>query len=652
MSGTLNLVDDHLVLDFPYDAAQVAEIKKVPGSKWDKINRVWRAPMSSLDEIRAFADKHRFHIDEEVLLFDLPKREFQPTVPSGLTVKGEFVYLTFPFDPVKVRLVKKIPSVTWDHKTKSWKAPVSSLQNAIDWAGQFDLDISDDVAAMAAAEKSRMEIMKEASRKTFAEVDVSRLRGEPFPYQKAGIGYALSALDNTFAPRKGVIFGDEPGLGKTVQSIGVVEALDAYPALVICPASLKLNWQKELNRWTPHRSVQVLAGKTRVPLEADVAIINYDILPAWVDAFRDYKAIILDESHYVKSQTAARTKAAIKLSKKVIAPDAARILLTGTPVTNRPSELATQLDVVNRLNEFGGYMGYYRTFCAAFKDRWGHWQISGSSNLDVLNDRLRAACYVRRTKTQVLPELPAVIHSPVVVDTSVAGLREYKKAEADIIEYVMTRAAEIAIELGASPKSAAVRAKLRAEANQHLVRISVLRKLAAKAKMASVHEWIDARIDAGQKVVVAAHHREVVDEIAQKYGNLKIQGGMSLDEVEANKKAFQELPLEDAPVMVLSIQAAKTGHTLTAAQDVLFVELPWSPADVDQTYGRCHRIGQRGSVTATYMLAEGTIDQKIFDLIEEKRLVVDAVTEGESGSATASIAQQILGLFTGGEGVL
>lgn len=223
-------------------------------------------------------------------------------------------------------------------------------------------------------------------------------------------------------------------------------------------------------------------------------------------------------------------------------------------------------------------------------------------------------------------------HNKVLVEGSEAGMKEYRKAQQDIVEYLMERARQIALELGESPGSAAVRARMKAERNEHLVRIGVLRKLAAKAKMGAVTEWIDARIEAGNKVVVAAHHREIVDDLASKYGNLKIQGGMDVADVELYKEMFQQRSASEAPVMVLSIQAAKTGHTLTASQDVLFVEMPWTPSDVDQTYSRCHRLGQKGSVTATYMLCQGTIDEKIYDVIEEKRNVVNAATEGKNTS--------------------
>jgi len=227
-------------------------------------------------------------------------------------------------------------------------------------------------------------------------------------------------------------------------------------------------------------------------------------------------------------------------------------------------------------------------------------------------------------------------------------MKEYNEAREDIIQYITKRAREIALELGKPIWSAAVQAKIKAESNEHLVRISVLRRLAAKAKMDSVYEWIDSKIATGDKVVVAAHHRDIVDAIAEHYCGLKIQGGMTVEDVEEAKAKFQAGDIDEAPVIVLSIQAAKTGHTLTAAQDVLFVELPWTPADVDQTYSRCHRIGQKGSVMSTYMLAAGTIDEEIFELIATKRSIVEAATEGVEGEMTMGTEQIVMNFLAEG----
>jgi hypothetical protein len=238
-----------------------------------------------------------------------------------------------------------------------------------------------------------------------------------------------------------------------------------------------------------------------------------------------------------------------------------------------------------------------------------------------------------------MKELPPVIHSPLLVPGTAAGLKEYAKAERDIVQYLVDRARAIAKELGLNHQSAAVRARFRAEASQHLVKISVLRRLAARAKMTAAVEWIEQHTEDGRQVVVAAHHRDIVDAVALKFGGLKIQGGMNVSEVEAAKAKFQE---DGAPVLVLSIQAAKSGHTLTAAQEILFLEQPWTPADLDQTTARLHRIGQTGSVTATYMLLSGTIDEQIYDLINGKRAVVNQATEGGSSDGSASTSDLVM----------
>jgi hypothetical protein len=436
----------------------------------------------------------------------------------------------------------------------------------------------------------------------------------------------------------------------TIQAIGTLEysskSADVYPAVIVCPPTLVLNWKAEWNRWLPHRRVEVVTNRKDFPIkgEYDVLVVGYSNISHWEKQLLGHKSYIYDESHYVKSPSAQRTKAAIKMAKTA-SKDGVVLCLTGTPVTNRPAEYASQLDVIGKLKEFGGLWGFYRRYCNAFQDSFGQWNISGHSHLDELNDRLRGTCYIRRTKSQVMSELPPVFHAPVLIEGTPAGMKEYEKAEKDIIKYITDRAREIALELGESPHSAAVIAKIKAESNEHLVKLSVLRRLAAKAKMPAVEEWVKERIENGNKVVIAAHHRDIVDELARKFGNLRIQGGMDVAEIEAQKKRFQEAPVEEAPVIVLSIQAAKTGHTLTAAQDILFVELPWTPADLDQTYSRLHRIGQKGSVTATYMMTNGTIDQEIYNLIEKKRSVVNAAVDGGEFAESFGAEQLILDLL-------
>ncbi len=632
-ASRLFLNDDHLVAQFPYDKPMVDVIKSVPGAKWDKLAKVWRLPMSSIEFAREFAETHRFEIDPQVLMFDLPA----PSNPAfGLRIDGDFIFMSFTYDPVKVKAVKQVPGVTWHAKTMAWRAPLSSLTESLIWAEKFGEAVPADMRELAERIKVEHDQSVEMSRSTEADLDVCGL--PLLPYQRAGVKYAAAA--------KRCFIADDMGLGKSLQAIATIEHVgDAYPALIICPPNLVLNWKKEYEKWLPHRTVSVITDRKAYPEEpTDVVVVGYSNIHHWEKRLTGFNSCVFDESHYAKSPGAQRTKAAVKIARRV--PASGLVLcLTGTPVTNRPAEYASQLDILGKLNTFGGLWGFYRRYCAAFRDRFGQWNISGHSNLDELNERLRGNCYIRRTKDQVLSDLPPVRHAPMFVTGSPGQMAEYQKAERDIVEYLVERAKQIAKELGVSPGSAAVSARMKAEANEHLVKLSVLRRLAAKAKMEAVHGFIESHTEAGLKVVVAAHHRDIVDEIANKYGGLKIQGGMLVDDVEEGKTRFQEEPCADAPVMVLSIQAAKTGHTLTASQDVLFVELPWTPADVDQTYSRCHRIGQKGSVTATYLLCEGTIDEYIYDLIERKRGVVNVATDGGDQTGSAS-TDELVSLFT------
>lgn len=614
----LFLQNDHLVLDFPYDAIQVAEIKKIENSAWDRVAQVWRVPVSSLEETREFAARHHFEIDPEVLMLTIQKK--RPA--KSVYISDGKLMLKFPYEKVIIKAVKQIPSITWSSTHKAWQAPLASVAEVIKWANSFDIHVDNEIYAHAGNVKEKLEQLKEASRSTDASITVEGLQGELLPYQRAGVRYASNA--------KRAFIADEMGLGKTIQAIATLEYVwDSYPAVVVCPPTLVLNWKAEYSRWLPHRKVATVTNRKDLPEKGsyDVLVVGYSNISYWEKYLAGHRSYVFDESHYCKTPSAARTKSAVKIAKT--SPKEGIVLcLTGTPVTNRPAEYASQLEILGKLKDFGGLWGFYRRYCAAYQDNFGQWNISGHSHLDELNDRLRGNCYIRRTKDQVLTELPPVVHAPIVVEGTASGMSEYKKAEKDIIKYLQERAREIAIELGQSPHSAAVIAKIKAESNEHLVRLSVLRRLSAKAKMPVIEEWVQERLNDGKKVVIAAHHREIVDELAKKFGGLKIQGGMSVEEVEDHKKKFQTLPASEAPVIVLSIQAAKTGHTLTAAQDVLFVELPWTPADVDQTYSRCHRIGQAGSVTATYILCSQTIDEDIYSLIERKRGVVTAAIDG------------------------
>lgn len=625
---------DEIAIIFPYIPDQVAAVKKIPGARWDRLAKIWRVPITSIADVRVFARKYRFAVDTSLTGFSLP----QHTVGHHrVELAGDTIVIAFPYDKVKIKAVRELPGAKWDGKSKTWRVPASSVDRVLSFADQFDFSFVNKEALDELRDQTKAEFSKrfELSRAEDADLTIEGLNGTLRPFQRAGVQYAADA--------KKCFIADQMGLGKTIQALAALEYMHeqgevTFPAVVVAPPSLVLNWQNEIAKFFPHRTSQVVVGRKEYPTgEADYTIVGWSNIHTWVKQLVGYQSYIYDESHAAKNGDAQRTKAAIKMAKK--APHV--FLLTGTPIKNRPAEYASQLQIIGQLRQFGGKWPFFIRYAGAFKDSWGQWNIKGASHLDELNEILRSTCFIRRTKAQVLHDLKPDESTVLKVAPDPAVMKEYRQAEADIATFMAERAAMIAQELGLAPHAAAVIARIKAESNEHIVRLGVLWRLAGLAKLPAIRDRIDTHISEGSKIVVAAWHRDVVSTIADEYGGLKIQGQMKTADVEEAKRRFQTWSAEDAPVIAIGIAAGGEGHTLTAAQDIDLVQQPWTPTETDQVVSRLHRIGQEGSVMATNMLAEDTIDEDMYDIVEHKRVVVEAATEGREAPAGATIG----GLF-------
>jgi len=624
--GRIELDGMNLVFRFDYNPDIVEAVRTIPGRRFDRETSLWYVPKEAISIVRKFAKDYDFSLSDEAKA--LP--DVEVNVGPKILVHGNSFALSFTYDAELISQVREMPGSEWSPELRLWLVPTECVEEVLKFHQQHNARLSPDARELIHAAESVQDVIA-ASAAHDAEITVPGFGGsgyELMAFQRAGVAYGMRALNYEYQDGEwarvaeptggGVLIGDEMGLGKTVQGLAMLKATEAFPAVIVCPASLKLNWEREAKKWISGINVHVVSGTSGEVPEADLYVINYDILTWWVEKFPPIKGIVLDESHYIKNGTAQRSKAAIRLADKVPI-EGTRVCLSGTPVVNMPLELMTQLRVIDRLDDFGG--------ASKFRSAYGR---SSSRALAMLNRKLRSICYVRRRKMEVLTELPPKIWSEVIVEGDKAVMKEYKKAEADIIKYLTDLALKLALESGADTKEAqheAWQKALRARAAEHLVAIATLKQLAAKAKMKAAEEWVADFLENDKKLVAFGWHTDVVNMVSEKFADgCKIQGGVSMEKRQAAVDRFQNS--DSQKVIACQIKAAGVGLTLTAASDVLFLEQGWTPADMDQAVDRCHRIGQQDSVTGWLMITKDTIDEDIAALIQAKRVVVNQATDG------------------------
>lgn len=439
---------------------------------------------------------------------------------------------------------------------------------------------------------------------------------EYLPYQRAAVAYALA--------RQNTLIADEMGLGKTIEALGLVNAdSETSRVLVVCPASLKLNWKRECERWLVRPLKVAIAGKS-YPEDADVVVINYELLGKWeLELSRDWDMLIADECHYVKNREAKRTKRLFALQAR------RKLFLTGTPILNRPVEI---YPIAGHLapDEFGHFWAFAKRYCKPTRNRFG-WDFSGASRLDELHERLRSTIMIRRAKADVLPNLPPKRRQ--VIELSSEHLAQQIAREAEAWNEHSQKLVELRMRARGpqtDPATAAEElAELRKRVNVAFGELAKLRRETALAKVPLLVEHMRNSIEASGKLVVFAHHRDVIAELAAPFGDaaVTLTGG---DRVEARQAAvdrFQEDP--SCSVFIGSITAAGLGLTLTAASHVVFAELDWVPAYLTQAEDRTHRIGQENSVLIQHLVLQDSLDSRMVRTLIRKQRVVDQVVDGE-----------------------
>ncbi|PZX18081.1 SWI/SNF-related matrix-associated actin-dependent regulator 1 of chromatin subfamily A [Breznakibacter xylanolyticus] len=524
--------------------------------------------------------------------------------------------------------IKTIPGRRWNPTKKLWTVPVSERAKVDRLMAKY--------GTPKAAQKP--ELVGDIPPMPELTIDIP-LNMTPFPYQKTGIACSLNF--------KRLIVGDQPGLGKTGQAIATITGANAFPCLVICPSSLKINWQREWTMWAGKKAM-ILNDRNRdtwhlfanpknnlfgVSAMVDVFITNYESLkkyfvasiinnggPLRLDQIRFkeniniIKSVIIDESHRVKDASTQQSK----IVKGVASGKEYILALTGTPVVNKPRDLVSQLGIIDQLKVFGGHKHFVDRYCQ-----------EGGTNLKELNFLLRKNCFYRREKTEVLKDLPAKMRQIAYCD--ITTRKEYRDALADLEKYLKLYRQATDEQVARSMKG------------EVMVRIGVLKNISARGKINDVVDYVKDVIESGEKIVVFVHLKEVAQMLLKFFPSaVTILGDDDMQTRQRNIDSFQKDP--DTQIIICSIKAAGVGITLTASSRVAFVEQPWHPADSEQCEDRCHRIGQKDSVQCIYFLGKDTIDEWIYKVIEEKRSIANTIV-GAVDEVETSIMESVMSLF-------
>jgi SWI/SNF-related matrix-associated actin-dependent regulator 1 of chromatin subfamily A len=421
---------------------------------------------------------------------------------------------------------------------------------------------------------------------------------------------------------KKFILADDMGLGKTTSTIIAALESGSKKILIICPATLKINWKREIENYSD-KSVYIAEGKN-FSTDADFVIINYDIIKNFHDTKKkgesqildaNFDLVVVDEAHYIKNATAQRTKLINDLVKKVD-----RLwLLTGTPMTSRPIDYFNLLSLIES-PVAKNWMAYAIRYCQGYQFNVGGrkvWNVMGASNLEELRDRT-AGLTLRRLKENVL-DLPDKIITPV-----------YLRLKSKIYEEIMGEYYDWYDKNPEESKSLTVQ----------FTKLTKIRQVIADEKVSQTIELAENIVEQGKKVIIFCNFTDSLNKICEHFGKaaVKVDGSMSKPQRQHSVDSFQEN--DKIKVFVGNIKAAGVGITLTAAEAVIMNDLSFLPSDHAQAEDRAYRYGQKNNVLVYYPIFENTIEGIIYDILNNKKQVI-ATVMGDNQN-TADAAEEIL----------
>jgi len=433
------------------------------------------------------------------------------------------------------------------------------------------------------------------------------------PYQKTGVEFLKA--------RRFALLGDAPGVGKTCQAIMALDP--SWSVLIVCPASVKLQWQAALKDWRNWGSTIIDSGDFKFLLSSNAftLIVNYDLLVRDELLRRlltiDWDCVVLDEAHRVKSMTSKRTKAC--LGRAGLRSRAKRMwFLTGTPVKNRPVDLYPVLRscAPEVITPYDTYLKFVYRYCGAYKGQFGL-DTSGASHMEELGDRLKTFM-LRREKRDVLTELPPRIISKVEIPCSTAAREIIEDEMQETIDQAGDRDPSL-FKLGEQVR---------------------IRKALAKYKVEGAAVYIKDLLETENKIVVFYHHKEVLNGLKENlktFGSVYIDGSVHPAKRGDIVRGFNQ----DKNIRIFFGQMEACGEGIDGLQHgsscCVFVEPSWSHTDIEQCIGRLERSGQRSEVNTHILVIKDTIESRMMDVVAmklstDKRLYEANKTQNKEGN--------------------
>lgn len=644
-----------IAISFRFDPEFTKDCQRIDGRRWDGDNKLNTFPLGAAPEVKILTTKWNIKVDDG--LKQRPQWDSTPTPRHAynIMVDGKWIAMNFPYRQEMIDSIHDaIPGAVWDDDKRRWQTSVINTNDAVLFAEQWGLTVEPTLAEEAHKYIAIANDNHQVSKLTESEpFPVPGLQGELRPYQYSCVEYSVR--------NNRVIIADSPGLGKSLESLSTIMMKDgSLPCVITCKAKLKYTLRDEVWKWFPGSTAMVLNGTEVFPIpQVDFIILNYDIAHVWYETLieRGFNSLIVDESHYIKNGKRSlvcstsgcthamkfetikkcpkckavnvtakrtykvrRTNAVMQMALSL--PETAPILLlTGTPLDARPREMIRQLECIDRLSIFGGESKFRYRYCGA--------DGKGAFNLIELHRKLRENCYVRRRIEDVFQDLPPEQYIPRFVEVSDKDMQRYRDVERDVVEYFAQRAAAEAKAKGSNAEWAAYCKREQLERVKDIVQLSGLRSVLSEIKREPVVEWIkdfDEETDGEEKLVIFGEHINLVDYIYDQFSheadNFRTSRNNQNDAVR-----FQTDP--SIRKWIANLQASKEGFTLTASSYVIFTELPWSPTWLTQGLGRARgRANDPHHAIGYPLLVKGTVDEEMWAMLDEKRAVVNAVTDG------------------------